>query len=186
MARRCGWMAACCERRFERWGSGEGGDEVAQFFIGLGGVAEGLGDFGAHEFAEAFAEAVNGNFEGAGGDSEAAGGVSLGVGGDVGSEPGLENFKEVAFAFGSEFGFESEQGVPHNFEGPFAIEVGIGCRRGVVGELKGGTVARVVLRVGIERFGGDAAAAFQAVGALALFGEEMFEGAEEVGAEAAA
>lgn len=78
---------------------------MAQFFIGLGGVAEGLGDFGAHEFAEAFAEAVNGNFEGAGGDGEAAGGVGLGRRGDVGGEPGLENFEEVAFTFGGEFGF---------------------------------------------------------------------------------
>ena len=88
---------------------------MPEFFIGLGGVAEGLGDFGAHEFAEAFAEAVNGDFEGAGGDVEALGGVGLGVGGDVGGEPGLKNFEEVAFTFGGEFGFEGEQGMAHDF-----------------------------------------------------------------------
>ena len=31
---------------------------MGEFFVGLGGVAEGLGDFGAEEFAEAFSKAL--------------------------------------------------------------------------------------------------------------------------------
>lgn len=74
----------------------------------------------------------------------------------------------------------------HDFKGPFAIEVGVGRRGGVIGELKRGAVIGVVLEGGVERFGGDAAAALLAMGALALFGEEMFERTEELGAETAA
>ena len=37
-------------------------EEVAQLIVHLGGVADGLRDFGFHRFAEALAQAVNGDF----------------------------------------------------------------------------------------------------------------------------
>ena len=158
---------------------------MGEFFFGLGWVTEGLGDLGAEEFAEAFAEAVDGDFEGAFGDAEAAGAFSLGGGRVIAGEPGFKGFEVVGFVFGFEFLFEREQGAAHDFKGPFAIEVAVG-RDGVgVGDLErfsfGGVVAGLV-----QGFGGDATAAFLALGALAMFGEEMFERAEKIGAEAAA
>lgn len=158
---------------------------MGEFFFGLGWVTEGLGDLGAEEFAEAFAEAVDGDFEGAFGDAEAAGGFSLGGGRVIAGEPGFEGFEVVGFVFGFEFLFEREEGAAHDFKGPFAIEVAVGRDSGGVGDLErfsfGGVVAGLV-----EGFGGDATTAFLALGTLAVFGEEMFECAEEVGAEAAA
>src|SRR5262245_9975263 len=40
------------------------GDEVAQFISGVGGIVDSAGDLGAYEFAEAHAQAVDGDFDG--------------------------------------------------------------------------------------------------------------------------
>ena len=90
-------------------------------------------------------------------------------------------FLDKPFYVGDRIKVEGVEGAVEDVEGPFAVEVGVwGGLDGVGGAGAGGVGGFVR-----EGFGGVAGAAFLGVGLVALVLEEVFDGAEEVGAEAA-
>ena len=134
----------------------------------------------ADDFAEALAEAVDGNLDGTFAEIELSRGFRLWLGGSAG-QPGLEDGKGCGLAGGFHFLGQVVEGAVEDEERPFAVEIGI--RRGLDGVGREGTGGLGGF-VG-EGFGNVAGAAFLALGQVALVLEEVFDGAEEVGSEAA-
>ena len=94
---------------------------MREFFVGLGRIAESLGNFGTDQFAEALAQAVNGDFYGGLGHAECSRSVGL-RSGNIACEPRFEKIELVLFAFGGHFGFEDGERASHNFERPLTIK----------------------------------------------------------------
>lgn len=81
--------------QLDAWSIRECLEERLEFFVGLGGVEEGLGDFFAQEFPVAFAEAVDRHAHG--GFANTQGGAGLGTinGAFALGEGGFQLFKEL-------------------------------------------------------------------------------------------
>ena len=143
---------------------------MAEFVVDVGGGGDGLGDLSFDSFAEALAEAVDGDLEGAFAEAEFGGGGGLG-GWGVAGDPGFEELELAGFAGIAKLGFKEGEGARDEGEGPLAIEEAF-----ILGDGVG---------VVFEGNGVEATAALGGEGAIALVGGEVFDGAEEVAAEAA-
>jgi hypothetical protein len=148
-------------------------DEVAEFVFGVVGVGKGLAEFVEDGLAESFPEAMDGHLEGTFGEPELGGGDGLASGRFTAGEPRLELFEPGGAVGSAVFVREGPDGSGHQGGGPVAIELG------------GGGFSRGFVAF-VEGFGGHPGAALEAMGFRTEVGEEMAEGSEEVGAEAAA
>jgi hypothetical protein len=135
---------------------------------------EGLCDLGFNAGPEAFAEAVHGHAKGFGFHLGSFGEGALFSVGKIAGEERFDSMEKGAVPFLFTLGLKALESASEDGDGPLAVELRF--RGTLMGS--GG-----VERLGLEGEPFLIAAAFEALGGLAMAGEEVFECTEEIGAE---
>ena len=156
----------------------EDGHEVLQLFGGVFVVGEGLSNFCFEGFTVAFAETVDGYFDGAFGFVEALGDGAVGSAVGFAHEGRFKCVEKIAFAQAFIFFTEPDDDGVEQGDCPLPFEDSLGGEG--VAELGG----MAILGGGeIEGDGGMTAAALLGLASMPFVGQEMLEGREQEGSK---